>query len=191
MGERRPVRRAAGAWTAGLAALAFALAAAPAGASQHDLEFAVKANYLVRFAAFVQWPEANAGGPDAPVVICVVGEDPFGGLLDQAVAGQSANGRPLQARRLERIDARAGCHIAYLGRASGQTVAQALAALDGSPVLTVTDAARGTQRGVIHFVLADNRVRFHVDAVAASAAGLTISSRLLGLALSVRSRGRP
>lgn len=185
---RRAMRAVAGAWAGALALTLAAASPGSAAAQAGSLEYAVKANYLVRFGAFVQWPERTLGASGAPVVICVVGQDPFGAVLDQAVAGQTVNGRPLQARRLDRIDARSGCHLAYLGRSTAQSQAQALAALAGTPVLTVTDSAQGSARGMIHFAVDANRVRFHVDDEAAARAGLSISSRLLGLALSVRSR---
>lgn len=172
------------------ACAAVAVAIPSPGVAQESLEYAVKANYLVRFAAFVTWPSRAFDALNSPVVICVRGADPFGAVLDRAAAGQSVNGRPLQIRRLDRVDARSGCHIVYLGRSASQSLPQAVAALEGAPVLTVTDAARGDTRGMIHFAVADNRVRFHVDDRAATRGGLSISSRLLGLALSVRSRGR-
>ncbi|WP_296818043.1 YfiR family protein [Brevundimonas sp.] len=158
---------------------------APAAVAQ-SLEQPVKANYLARFAAFVQWPARAEGS--GPIRVCVVGADPFGAVLDQALASQTVNGRRLEARRIARISAGSGCHIAYLGGSSSQTVGEGLAAVAGEPVLTVTDEARGSARGVIHFTIFQNRVRFHIDDVQAGRGGLSISSRLLNLALSVRSR---
>lgn len=154
-----------------------------------SLEYAVKANYLVRFTAFVDWPPAALGAPSAPVDICVLGEVPFGDALERSAAGQAVNGRPLRVRRLDRIDAASGCHVAYIGRTPGVSTAETLRTLANAPVLTVTDARRGGERGVIHFAVSDNRVRFHVDEASASRSGLSISSRLLSLALSVRRRG--
>ena len=157
----------------------------PGVAAAQSLENSVKANYLARFAAFVQWPSGSAPGAGAPLVICVVGDDPFGRQLDQAIEGQSVSGHRIVARRLARLEAESGCHIAYLAGSSGQTIPAALAAA-GRGTLTVTDEARGGERGAIHFTLFQTRVRFHVDTGQASRRGLTISSRLLSLALSVR-----
>lgn len=159
-----------------------------AKASPASLEYAIKANYLVRFAAFVQWPQAALGAPGAPVIICVLGDDPFGSSLDRAVADQTVNGRPVRARRLSRVEADSGCHVLYLGRSSSQSAAAALQTLGQTPVLTVTDSRIGDGRGIIHFAVASNRVRFHVDDAAAERRGLSISSRLLSLALSVERR---
>ena len=130
-----------------------------------SLEYPVKANYLARFAAFVTWPAGALGSGNAPITVCVVGDDPFGRTLDQALSG---------------------CDIAYLAGSSTQTVGEALAAVAGRPVLTVTDEVRGSNRGVVHFTVFQNRVRFHIDSQLAGRGRLSISSRLLSLALSVR-----
>ncbi|MDP2260771.1 MAG: YfiR family protein [Caulobacter sp.] len=158
--------------------------AGPAGAGD-DLEYGVKAVYLVRFAAFVEWPAAARRGADAPVGLCVIGQDPFGPRLDAAARGQRAHGRPLVVRRLAGPAPLDACDIVYVGRGAEPMLREAG---DPSGRLIVTDAAASSRRGMIHFVVAEGRVRFHIDLRAASGAGLTISSRLLNLALSVQRR---
>lgn len=168
---------------AGPAATSAVAQAGPGG----NLEYAVKANYLVRFAAFVDWPESAFGAPEAPLVICVVGHDPFGPALEQAAAAQTAHGRRLAIRRPASPAALTGCHIAYVG--VGATAAWS-DRLDGqAAVLVVTDQAAGPHGGTIQFVLVNNRVRFRIDQGAAARSGLVISSRLLNLAVSVEGRG--
>lgn len=161
------------------------LAATPAmaQAAGSNLEYAVKANYLVRFAAFVEWPPRAFQGPAAPVVICVAGRDPFGATLDRAARGQTAFGRSLAVRRPATREAAADCHILYIGDGAGSMIA---ATAGQSGTLVVTDAASGPERGMIHFVVSEARVRFHIDKRSAMRGGLTISSRLLNLALTVR-----
>jgi len=152
-----------------------------------NLEYAVKANYLVRFAAFVDWPDSAFGTAESPLVICVVGHDPFGAGLEQAAAAQTAHGRRLAIRRPNSPAALAGCHIAYVG--AGATSAWS-DQLNAQPVvLVVTDQASGPRGGAIQFVLVNNRVRFRIDQGAAARSGLVISSRLLNLAVSVEGRG--
>jgi hypothetical protein len=146
---------------------------------QTSLEYPVKANYLVRFAAFAQWPGAAFAATDSPLVICVVGQDPFGAGLDRAAAGQMANGRPVIVRR-PAGSTLAGCHIAYLGRGA------VLPPQRPAGVLLVTDDAVSGQRGAIHFVVTRARVRFHIDQRIARSAGVELNSRLLNLALSVQ-----
>ncbi|HZV85339.1 MAG TPA: YfiR family protein, partial [Brevundimonas sp.] len=132
---RRSLAHVGAAAAAGLAMLA---GPAPAVA-QSNLEYPVKANYLVRFAAFVTWPPRAFASSQAPVVICVAGRDPFGQALDTAARSHTAYGRPLAVRRLRDPAAVAGCHILYVGR-DGTT---AMAAAAGQPVMVVTDQGAG------------------------------------------------
>lgn len=159
--------------------------------AKRTLEYAVKATYLYKLAPFVQWPDSAFASPTSALVICVVGEDPFGALLDQAVADQAVAGRPIAVRRYEIIGSDSGCHVIYAVGSEAQTAADILAVVSGEPVLTVTDdAADDPSRaaGIVHFVISRNRVRFHIDDLAAARNGIVISSKLLTLALSVKSR---
>jgi hypothetical protein len=159
--------------------------------AQTAVESGIKAAYLVRFGLYVEWPASAFAGPNAALILCVVGDDPFGEQLDRAAADRPVNGRALQVRRLRRVVRDGGCHMVYVGDAPGQHAAQVIDAVRGQPVLTVTDAARGAQTvGIVHFVVRDDRVRFEIDDEAAATNGLQISSKLLGLALKVRPRAR-
>lgn len=173
--------------------LAFAVAAtlllgakaARAEQGTGSLEYPVKAAFLQRFGGFVTWPPSAGVGPGNPLVVCVIGRDPFGSALNGV--GRSRTGeRPIEVRRLAGLDADSGCHVAYLGGGARQSVAAALAATAGRPVLTITDEDVGPTRGAVHFVTSGGRVRFHIDEARAARGGLSISSKLLSLALSVR-----
>jgi len=162
-------------------ALALSLAAIGPARAAEPLESAVKAAYLAKFAFYVDWPPSAFSAPTSPLSLCVVGEDPFGGVLDDAVAGQQVQGRAITVRRIRANARDPSCHIAYLGadaRADNWR---------GGAVLVVTDGAGAP--GMINFVLKDNRVRFIVDDDAAAQNGLTISSKLLSVALAVKPRG--
>src|SRR5580658_253465 len=167
----------AAAWLTAFSAFA---ASSPPGA-------AIKAAYVTKFAPFVVWPPSAFAGPTAPLVLCVQGDDPFGAMLDQLTADQRVGSHPMIVRHLARIDAESGCHIAYLAGSPAQSQAAAIRALEGSPVLTVTDAeADGGAAGVVRLVLVDGRVRFVIDAGRAGQCRLVISSKLLALAAEVR-----
>ena len=159
---------------------------APASAS---LEYEVKAAYLSKFGIFVDWPKTAFDGPESPIVLCVAGDDPFGETLDKVVQGQHIGARGLVVRRLQAVTRDSGCDILYLGGSDPQFVNQALDAVNGTGVLTVTDSEHDAHApGIVEFVIQDNRVRFNIDDEAAQRNGLTISSHLLSLALSVRHR---
>jgi hypothetical protein len=171
-------------WLLRLLPAASALLALPAAAAAPPSETAVKAAFLTKFPAYVAWPAAARPRPGAPLQICILGGDPFGPLIDEAVRGQQVDGHPLQVRRLGAPAAAGGCHIAFV-QGSAPALLQGL---QGKPVLTVTDARAGAQSGMIHFVIHQGRVRFNIDEAQAARSGVGISSRLLGIALNVRQR---
>jgi hypothetical protein len=153
----------------------------------NTLELAVKATYLYKFQPFVTWPAQAFPSPDAPFTLCIVGNRPFGPLLERVVDGQRAGGRNVAVLRLTTVSPDDHCQILYVGAGDAVTVKQLAAPVAGMPVLTVTDSIGDSgAKGMINFVVVDNRVRFEIDDAAAKQSGLTISSKLLSLAVSVR-----
>jgi hypothetical protein len=154
----------------------------------YTLELAVKATYLYKFQPFVTWPAQAFPSPDAPFTLCIVGNHPFGPLLDRVVDGQRAGGRNVVVLRPATVSPADHCQILYVGAGDAVTAKRLKAPVAGMPVLTVTDSIGDPgAKGMINFVIADNRVRFEIDDAAAMQSGLTISSKLLSLAVSVRS----
>ena len=178
------------------AATVAAVLALPFGALASDalaapsLEYAIKAAYLYKLAAFVNWPPASFESSSSPLRICVIGEDPFKTVLDQAVSGVSVAGRPVQIARYDAVQPNMACQIAYVAGSPIQSRADALKILKGEPVLTVTDQGRGgdpaSEEGVVNFVLIENRVRFDIDQHQAVEDHLALSGKLLSLAVEVR-----
>lgn len=167
--------------------IAIALAM-PVPAIAQPSETAVKAAFLPRFARYVTWPQSAAPSGNEPFVLCVIGTDPFGPALDQAAQNQSIDGRRIVVRRLSSASGAGTCNVAFVEGGRGQPVGQILAGLAGKPVLTVTDARNDGKRGIIHFTIVGGRVRFFIDEAQAASRGLSISSRLLALAVGVRQR---
>lgn len=170
-----------------LALAVAALTAAVPAAAQDALEREVRAVYLYNFARYVTWPAEAFPNARTPVRICVLGTDPFGDALDRAVAGETVNGRTLEAVRVGPQDALRGCHILYAASVDDRRAAAALAAAQGRPLLTVGEHDRFLDRGgMIRFRRIDNRVRFDINLKAVERNGLRISARLLGVAAEVR-----
>lgn len=169
-----------------LALAALAPLATPARA-QANLEYALKATFIYKLAAFVEWPPSAFASPAGALNLCVVGTNPFGKVLDQAVAGQRIGGHPITVRRLSTADKAPACQIIYVGLSSEPSAAQALRSVRGSPVLTVTDSAfEDGARGIVHFVIRDSRVRFEINAESAAQNGIALSSKLKSLAVPAR-----
>jgi hypothetical protein len=172
---------------AALAAVVLALV--PGGdplRAQAQLTSEIKAAYLLKLAPFITWPSGAWSQASPFFVICIVGPDPFGGVIDKLASGEQAHGRQVAVRRLGAAERRSGCNLAYVSGSLGFVKEQA-ASLKGAPVLTVTD---GSGVGMVDFVQVQNRVRFRIDEQAASDSGLGISSQLLDLAVAVRSRAK-
>ncbi len=162
--------------------------AAPADTSAP--EFSVKAAYLYKFGGFVEWPETVFASAASPTKLCLLGDDPFGQILDKVVDGQRIADHPVVVERLKAVMPKSGCQILYISDRDDHKISAALEAVRGENVLTITDGARTPQTtGIINFVIAENRVRFEIDDQAASVNGVTISSKLLDLARSAKRRG--
>jgi hypothetical protein len=171
-----------------LVALWMALALSVATAAENEaLEYAVKAAYLSKFGLYVEWPRAAFSSPSSALNLCIAGEDPFGATLDKAVADQRIGNRAIVVRRLKTVARDSGCHILYVGGSDRRQIRQVIDAAQGNSVLIVSDGATPPPPGsIIHFVVKDNRVRFDIDDEAAEQNALTVSSKLLSLALNVK-----
>ena len=147
-----------------------------------SLEYEVKAAFLLNFTRFVEWPSTAFSAPEAPLTICIGGDDPFGRAIDQIVEGEMVSGRRVAVERI-RPDQQKSCQVLYIG--TGRNLATMLASA-GPAVLTVGEGADFIhQGGIIAFVVDNRRVRFDINFKAAAGAGLKLSSKLLSVARSV------
>jgi len=165
------------------------------GAGTLDVAYAaptpseVEAVFLFNFSEFVDWPPQAFADPNAPIVIGVLGSDPFGAALDDVVRGEKINGRGLVVRRFEHVEGLADCQILFISRSERARLQPVLQAIKGRSVLTVSDLDDfASEGGVIGFVQEDNKIRLRINLQAAKAAGLTLSSKLLRPALIVKPR---
>jgi len=148
-------------------------------------EYEVKAAYLFNFGKFVTWP-ANDTSSSAAFVICVLGEDPFGPILDKTTAGETINGKKITDRRIVHPQEARDCSILYISASQAEHLNNILAAVKGAPVLTVSDMPAFVERGgMIQFLLDQGRVRFEVNLGPAEPNHLAVSSELLKVAVKV------
>jgi uncharacterized protein DUF4154 len=140
----------------------------------------VQAVFLFNFAQFVDWPVEAFPDSQSPLVIGILGQDPFGSFLDQTVQGETVRGRPFKISRYRRVEEVKDCHILFISRSETKRLDPILAALKDRPILTVSngdDFAR--PGGIIRFLLNQSKIRLSIDLEAAQAARLTFSSKLL------------
>jgi YfiR/HmsC-like len=171
-----------------IVALSFSLSWAPGALAQDrdSSEYLIKAGFIFNFAKFVDWPPATFAQPDSPIVIGILGTDPFGAIIDQIVQEKKIGGRGFVVRRLKwgtDLKDLKECKILFVGASERVHIDELVQIVKGLPILTVGETPGFAERGgVIRLVLEDNKVRFEVNVEAARQAGLTISSRLLTLA---------
>ena len=157
--------------------------AAPSG------EYLLKAGFLYHFAKFIDWPEEAFADEQSPMILGVLGVDPFDGALD------SIDGKTVRATKILVVKRFAGiadlepCHILFISRSEQGQAEKILQQLEGTSVLTVSDLDRFARRGgMIRLIKVDNKIRFAINLKVAESAGLVVSSRLLRLANIVESK---
>ncbi len=144
-------------------------------------EYQVKAVFLFNFSQFVTWPTGAFPSAAAPIVIGVLGDDPFGKQLDAVVAGESVGGRSLVVRRYREVSEVKDCQILFIDRSETARLRDIVKALQGRSILTVSDIDGAAGSGVmIDLVLEGGHVRMRINVAAARASGLLLSSQLLG-----------
>lgn len=159
-----------------------------AGAAERP-EPEVKAAFLYNFGKYVRWPRTGRA-TNGVFVIAVLGADPFGPALDDIASGNQIDSRPIAIKRVATEKELEDCEIVYISDSEGPRLEQILAALQGSPILTVSDIPQFVERGgMIGLVTVDRRVRFEVNLQAAERAGLSVGSQLLRLARAVIDSG--
>jgi hypothetical protein len=167
-------------------ALLLAVCAAAIGGAEKPQtpgEYDVKAAFLYTFAQFTDWPAEAFAGPNTPLIIGIVGEDPFGRILDDTMKGEAIHGRPTLIRRFQRGEDFGSCHVLFVGSSERRQLAQILAALKGSSALTISDIDRFAYfGGIVTLSMEGARVRFEINLRAAEQARLKFSSKLLKLA---------
>ncbi len=176
----------------------------------NEAEYQLKSAFIFNFMKFVEWPDLNGTQPQAgvksqakPLVIGIVGQNPFGKAFD-AVAEKKIKNRPIKIVQIDGVnqfveknpqsgtmdayrkassDAIGGCHLLYVCRSEKNSVAELLKMLGDKPILTVSDNDNFVQAGgMIGLVMENNKIRFDIHLGIAESKKLKISSQLLNLA---------
>jgi hypothetical protein len=146
-------------------------------------EYQIKSVFLFNFTQFVTWPENAFPSAQAPFVIGILGNDPFGNYLKEAVSGEKVNGHPLLIERYTSPDQIKNCHILFITANEVNKTQELATKLKNEHVLTVSDANHFLkQGGMIRFFNKNNKIQIQINQEATKAAELTISSKLLRLA---------
>ena len=155
------------------------------GYSQGDAvrEYQIKAAFLFNFTQFVEWPDYSLPEATAPLVIGVLGEDPFGNYLHKIVSTEKVNDHPLIIQHYDNAEEIKACHILFINVSEPGKLKETIAALKGRSILTVSDDREFIEDGgMIRFITKNNKIKIRINDVSAKEAGLTISAKLLSVA---------
>ena len=158
-------------------------AALPSDSAPVPTEYQVKAAFLFNFPKFVEWPPEKLDGPNTPLVIGFVGDDPFGGALEQITHNKQVQGHPIELRRFNAGEDLRSCHVLFVSRSESARLQEILNAVKNSAVLTVSEMDQFlVQGGIINFFIEADSVKFGINPKAAELSGLKLSAKLLAVA---------
>lgn len=149
--------------------------------AQQASEYEVKAAFLYNFSKFLEWPPGTFDNYTGPFVVGVYGRNPFGNFLAETISGEVAMGRPIRLQYFNNLNEIGTCHILFIERNAGTE--EALKALEGKPILTVSEDPDFCRKGgIVRFFSESDMIRIEINPEAAKSANLTISSKLLRIA---------
>jgi len=155
----------------------------PAALPEHQ----VKAVFLLNFLKYVEWPGLPNTSTNSPLEIVHVGENAFGDDASSLVKSKIIDGRTVVLTHSDAPADWKGGRILFVSDSERRRLPEIVQAVKGMPVLTVGESEGFLERGgMINFVVKEKKVRLEINLVAAEAAGLKISSRLLAVADTVK-----
>jgi YfiR/HmsC-like len=143
-------------------------------------EYQVKAALILNFAEFIEWPASEFPDARAPILVGVLGDDPFGDALEMTFQGETAQGRSFVVKRSQQLDDLRNCHLLFVSKSEKDRQADILSSLNGRSIVTIGESDGFAQQGgVINFYIENNRVHFEINLDAAQHKSLRINSQLL------------
>lgn len=154
----------------------------PTAQASLSREYAIKAAFLYNFAKFVEWPLQAFEDSTTPIILCILGKDPFGVLLEP-IKDKTVKGKKIIIKYSPTIDDMEKCHVLFVGKSEDKQLVRILDRLRDWNVLTVSDIGDFAQRGgIIGLTKKEDKIYFEINLDASKMAGLRISSRLFKLA---------
>ncbi len=151
--------------------------------SAHEVEYRFKAVYLFNFLQLIEWPKAAFSSDESPLVVGILGKDPFGRLLDDLLKKERINERPVVIRRYRDSSEVENCHLLFVSNSEEERIPAILQQTRQWQSLTVSEIKGfAEQGGGINFYVDNNRIRFEINIEVLKKADLHASSKLLRLA---------
>lgn len=150
-------------------------------------EYKVKAAFLYNITKFIDWPPSRFALTNSPIVVGILGPDPFGPLLEETFREKKVDGRPFLLERVSSAEAARKCHVLFISRLHKESLREVVRTLQGEAILMVGESDRfAPQGGMVGFVVAKEHVNLEINVGALESVGLRASSKLLSLATIVK-----
>ncbi len=192
-----------------LLALSIALQVLPvlANDNKSDLnrEYKIKAAFLYNFIQFVDWPKEKISGKNDPIVLGIIGKDPFGDSF-KPIENNQIKGKKSIIKRFDGIEklkkssdkgksdieSLRKCHLLFICSSEEDNLKDIINLVSENCVLTVGETSNMLKSGgVINFLVDENKVRFEINLSAARQEKIKIRSQLLRLAKNVMDDNNP
>jgi len=174
----------------------------PVPAAQTDRQAqeiaAIKAALIYKFVKFVEWPDARFERSSSPIVVGVVGKDPFGSILDKTFKGKKHGKRKFKIVRFATPERIKDCHILFVPGTEAKNIKKINERVRGKSVLMIGDwTGFADQGGIINFYLEKTKDKdgkeavtnkFEINNDEAKRQKIKISSQLLKLARPVKDK---
>ncbi len=145
-------------------------------------EYKIKAAFLYNFAVLTEWPGHAFASDETPLIIGVLGKNPFGEFLEETLKRKTVYGREIILKKYERATEVKDCHLLFVSTSDQQRVAEIISSLDARPILTVGESEAFQEAGgMIRLFKEKDEIRFFINRAAGQRAGLKFSSKLLAL----------
>lgn len=145
-------------------------------------EYQIKAAFLYNFAKFVKWPPQSFPETNSPIVVGVLGKNVFGADLEKTIHDKTVNNRPFKFVEFKSSVEATNCHILFISPSEKDNLKKIVDGLNNSSILTVSETDQFIRvGGMVNFYIQENKIRFEINDEMAKKAGLTVSSKLLGL----------
>ncbi|MGI9431023.1 MAG: YfiR family protein [Myxococcota bacterium] len=186
------------AWLLAACIMLLATGAAPAPQKKKTAsEVEVKAAFLVTVAGYVSWPDSAFASKTDPIVIGVIGKDPFGKVLDTLIVKQERHGRSFRILRLRALPEKPtpeqeaaadaairSCHVLFVCSSEKKRLDRTLALTRNRPILTVSDLSGFARDGGMIGLRIDRRrkIAFEMNVASARLCAIRVSPDLLNMA---------
>lgn len=186
-----------------LLTLSIALQGIPALAydDKSDLsrEYQIKAAFLYNFMQFVDWPEEKVSDTNDPIILGIIGDDPFGDAF-KPIESKRIKGKKSLIKRYEgieklkksddkgqsKIELIRQCHLLFICSSEKENLKDVINLVSGYDILTVGETPNMLESGgIVNFLLDENKVRFEINLSTARRENIKIRSQLLRLAKKV------